>query len=100
MDTLSNMEIATLSLIELQDAALPKGPIQTFMASLLLGLQGQILGNLPHPLMPFAPNVYISFVLAASSPVTTAEDDNFLVASVVTTLVTSHRFFRALRGRH
>jgi hypothetical protein len=100
MDTLSNMEIATLSLTELQDFVLPKGPIQTFMASSLLGLQGQILGNLPQPLMPFALDVYIAFVLAASSPVTIAEKNNFSVAFVVVTLVTSHRFFKAFKGRH
>jgi hypothetical protein len=68
------------------------------MASSLHGLQGQLLGNIPQPTMPFALDVFATSEIAASSPITSIEDSSLTATSVATPLVTSHRVFKSISG--
>lgn len=76
LEPLSNLEIATLSFIELQDAAPPKGPVHNFLTSPLHRPHGQILDAMPQPVMPFAPDVFVASLLADSTSIKISEGDH------------------------
>ena len=100
LESLSNLEIAALSLTELQDATPLKELVHNFLTSPLHGSQGQILNAMPQTIMPFALNVYVAFLLTDSDYANIANWSNSTTASVAATIVSpSHRYFRTSRGR-
>lgn len=97
---LSSLEMAALSLTELQFSTPNRGPVQSFMASPLYGNHGQIWETLPQPTMDFAPESGGHSDRYVESSDTAISDVNAtFIAPVVDSPVISRRFYRASRGR-